>query len=380
MKMKEIFLACLAVGLVFNAGIAQEEDDLVVNGSFEDTEGRIKKAGSLYIATGWVSPTKTGADLYSDKITAKFGIPENFNGREDAYDGSYYAGFSAFSYGNKEPRTYVSSKLKLPMRKGQKYCVKFYVSLAESSKYACNNIAANFSKKQYNIEADKNIIGESHVTHINNPVFEALFGWTEVCGTYISTGGEKFVTIGNFSTNGSTESTRIKKPTSFRGQQGIRAYYYVDNLSVVLIDDESECECQTDVEEQPSFVYEVSPVNADGSPAEQVIKYSVVYFGYNKSAISVNGEEHLNNVITVLKAKPNNKIVLNIHTDEDEASDADAKEIEAKRGEAIKKYMASKGIAPTRVVIETNGSTSPADKNGTEIAKAKNRRVTFTLR
>lgn len=377
--MKKIFLSCLAIGLMLNGAMAQMEGDLVENGSFEDTEGRIKKAGSINVAMGWISPTKTGADLYSEKIKEKYGIPNNVNGKEDAHDGEFYAGFTAFSYGDKEPRSYVSTKLKLPMRKGQKYCVKFYVSLAESSKYACNNIAMNFSKKQYNIDADKSIIGESHVMHLNNPVFNAMFGWDEVCATYISTGGEKFLTIGNFSTNGSTESERIKKPADFRGQQGIRAYYYVDNISVVLIDDESDCECQTDSQEKASFVYAVSPVNPEGMTPQQVVKYSVIYFGYNDDALSLNSEEHLNNIVSILKADPNAKLKIITHTDADEAGDEKASMIETKRGEAVRKYISGKGITSSRISIENKGDSMLANETGTEIGNAKNRRVTFML-
>ena len=378
MKMKKILLSCLSLSLMFNLSIAQS-DDLIENGSFEDTQGRIKKAGSVSIAVGWSSPTKTNADLYSDLAPANLKVPENQNGREDAYDGSNYVGFSAFSYGNKEPRTYVSTKLKLPMRKGQKYCVKFYVSLAEGSKYACNNIAANFSKKQYNIETDKNIFGESHVVQKHNKVFDALFGWNEVCGTYIAEGGERFLTIGNFSTDGETENIRVKKPADFRGQQTIRAYYYVDYVSVVLIDDEGECECETDVEEEASFVYATSPVNPEGMKPEMVCKYTTVYFGYNESEVSENGEEHLDNIAAVLRANPGKRVRIDVHMDSDEVSDEDAAGVDMKRGEAIAAYLSKQGIGASRMKIEYVKDQAPADESGSEIAHAKNRRVAFTL-
>ena len=377
--MKKIFLSCLALGLMFNTAIAQSDDDLVENGSFEDTEGKIKKGGLIDLAIGWISPTKTSADLYSENVKEKYGIPNNVNGKEDAQEGSYYAGFTSFSYGDKEPRSYVSTKLRLPMRKGQKYCVKFYVSLAESSKYGSNNIGINFSKKQYNIDEDKSIVGESHVMHINNPVFNAMFGWEEICGTYTSTGAEKFLTIGNFSSNGNTESERIKKPASFRGQQGIRAYYYVDNISVVLIDDESDCKCQTDSQEKTSLVYAVSPVNPEGMTVEQIAKYSVVYFGFNSDELSLNAEEHLKNILAILKANPESKLKLINHMDSDEVIDEKAKTVDTRRTEAIKKYFADNSVSGSRISVENKRDTTPAAKGDSEIVKAKNRRIEFVL-
>ena len=375
--MKKIILSCLALGLMLNSVVAQ--NDLVENGSFEDTKGKIKKAGAINLAVGWISPTKTGADLYSDKIPEKLGVPDNFNGKEDAYDGSNYAGFSAFSYGNKEPRTYVSSRLALPMRKGQKYCVKFYVSLSESSKYGCNNIAANFSKKQYNMDVDKNIVAESHVTQTHNEVFDELFGWSEVCGTYIAEGGERFLTIGNFETNGNTENVRIKKPSSFKGSQGIRAYYYLDNISVELIEDENDCACETDADTKTSFVYDVSPVNLEDMDLDQALRYTVVYFGYNASEVSLNAEGHLNNIVTIMNQNPGKRIRLNVHTDSDEVTDKKAMDVETRRADAVVAYLTSKGISNSRISVVKSGDSTPKDSSGSEIGNAKNRRVTFTL-
>ena len=375
---KIILLASLSLGIVFNIN-AQSATDLIENGSFEDVTGKIKKAGAIDLSTGWVSPTKTAADLYSSIIKEKFGNPDNVNGKEDPQEGSVYAGFTAFSYGDKMPRSYVSTKLKMPMRKGQKYCVKFYVSLAESSKYGVNNIAANFSKKQYNINEDKSIMGESHVMHVENSIFTAQFGWEEVCGTFIAEGGEKFLTIGNFSSNGETLSERMKKPADYRGQQAIRAYYYVDNVSVELIDEESDCKCVTDSKEETSLVYAVSPVNPEGMTDAQICKYTTVYFGYNSSDLTLNAEEHLNNILTVLKKNTAAKMKMVVNTDVDEATDKRAADIESKRAEAIKKYLSENGIELSRISVENMGDTSPAIKADSEIGKAKNRRVTFEL-
>lgn len=375
---KIILLASLSLGMVFTAS-AQSASDLIENGSFEDIAGKIKKAGAIDLATGWVSPTKTAADLYSSIIKDKYGNPSNVNGKEDPQEGSVYAGFTAFSYGDKMPRTYVSSKLKMPMRRGQKYCVKFYISLAESSKYGSNNISANFSKKQYNINEDKSIMGESHVMHVENPVFTAQFGWEEVCGTFIAEGGEKFLTIGNFESNGETVSERMKKPADYRGQQAIRAYYYLDNVSVELIDEESDCKCVTDAKEETSLVYAVSPVNPEGMTDAQIFKYTTVYFGYNSSELTSNAEEHLNNILTVLKNNANTRLKMQVNTDSDEATDKRAMEIETQRAEAIIAYLSKNDIAESRIAVEKMSDTNPAMQSESEIGKAKNRRVTFAL-
>jgi OOP family OmpA-OmpF porin len=376
--MKKIVLSILtiAIGLGVNA---QNQNEMVENGSFEQIEGKIKKAGSIEVAVGWMSPTKTSADIFSSSVKEGFSVPNNVFGKEAAHDGDTYAGIKSFSYGDKEARTYLSAKLKVPMRKGLKYAVKFYVSLAEGSKYASNNIGANFSKKQWNIQEDKSIIGESHVMHVENPVFNAMFGWDQICGVYTSTGGEKFITIGNFLSNGDTKNERMKKPKEFTGQQMISSYYYIDNISVELINNESECECQSDKAEETSIVYAVTPVSPEGMTDEMIVKYSVLYFGQNKFNIQDGSEGHLDNVANVLLKNLSYKVVLDIHMDEEEVAEPKIQGLDSKRGEEIKKYLVKKGVNGSRVTFKLLKNTKPEDESDTDVGKAKNRRVNFTL-
>jgi outer membrane protein OmpA-like peptidoglycan-associated protein len=376
--MKKIALSILALALTIMA-TAQDANEMVENGSFEQIEGKIKKGGAIEVAVGWVSPTKTGADLYATRVKEGFGVPNNPRGKEDAHDGKNYIGIKTFSYGGKEARTYASTKLKTPMRKGLKYAVKFYVSLAEGSKYASNNIAANFSKKQYSIDADKTITGESHVMDVENRVFNAMFGWDEVCGVYTATGGERFLTLGNFSSDADTKSERIKKPKGFAGQQMVSAYYYLDNISVMLIEDESECECQFEKEEITSTVYAVTPVNPEGMSDAMIIKYSVVYFKQHKFDLEEGSEGHLDNVASVLVKDPAYKLVLYIHMDKDEVESPKVELLDKKRAEEIKKYLVSKGVTGGRITFQLIKNTKPKDTSGSDLGKAKNRRVTFTL-
>jgi outer membrane protein OmpA-like peptidoglycan-associated protein len=376
--MKKIVFSLIAIStLLFSS--AQDVNEMVNNGSFEQLEGKIKKAGSIQVAVSWVSPTKTQADLFSSKVKEGYSVPNNPKGKEDAYDGDNYVGIKTFSYGDKEARTYISSKLKTPMRKDFKYCVKFYVSLAEGSKYAADNIAANFSKKQWSIQEDKSIMGESHVMDVNNKIFNAQFGWDQICGVYTATGGERFITIGNFTSNGDTESERMKPPKGYSGQLMISSYYYLDNISVKLIEDESECDCKTDSEEETSIVYAVSPVTPDGMKDELIAKYSVVYFGSKKADIAPGDLGHLDNIVSVMKKDAAYKLNLVVHLDADEAADESLSGLDKQRALAIKKYIVSKGIDGARITFEMVKDTKPASTADTPIGKAKNRKVNFVI-
>jgi len=375
MKKTGMLLMSLGLGLILQA---QDVENLVENPSFEAMEGKIKKNGSIAVAVGWMSPTLAAADLFSARVKEGYGTPANALGSEAPMDGENYAGIRTFSYGDKEPRNYISAKLKVPLTKDAKYCVTFYVSLAEASKYASNNIGMNFSKKQYNIDENKTIIAPTHIMHKDNPVFNAQFGWDEVCGIYVAEGGEKFITIGNFFANGETKNERLKGTKEFTGTSVVSSYYYVDNISVRLIEDESECVCkQNENEIKTSVIYEEAPINPEGMKDNLVMEYTTVYFGYGTADLTDNANSQLDVIATVMTNNTTCKVKLISHMDSDESEDSDAAGMDQSRADSIKAYLMSKGIDGSRIFIETKGSTVPLDSSGTEIGQAKNRRVSF---
>lgn len=373
--MRKVALSILGLGL--SLVYAQDMNNLVENPGFEQLVGKVKKAGGIDVATGWISPTGAPADLFTEKYEKTgFGAPNNVYGTEEPHGGKNYAGFRAFSYGDKEPRNYISTKLKMPLKKGYKYCVKFYVSLAEGSKYAANNVAISFSKKQYNIDDKRSIISTPSFMHRDNPAFNAYHGWDEICGVYTAEGGERFLTIGNFQANGETTNERMKSPKSFSGTTVISAYYYIDDISVVQIEEESECDCLINqVTVETDIVYEVAPISTDGLTAEQIMQFTNVYFGSNKYELSDSDKEHLDIIVETLKANKG-QVMITGHTDEVEAEKN--AEVGAERVEAVKAYLISKGIDGNRIMTENKKNDLPADASGSDLGKAKNRRVSFT--
>lgn len=376
MKRITISLLALAVGVISHA----QDQNMVENGSFEQIEGKIKREGAIAVAVGWMSPTKASADLFAAKVKEGMSTPQNFVGYEDPQEGKNYAGIRVFSYNDKEPRQYISTKLKLPLRKGALYCVKFYVNLAEGSKYASNNIGVNFSKKQYNIDENKSIMTTTDLMHKDNPVVNGYFGWEEICGTYMAKGGEKFLTIGNFFSNGDTQNQRLKKPKNFTGTSVMSAYYYIDNISVQMIDDEDECDCKIKEHEvKTDYVYEVAPVNPEGMKDDLVIRYTELYFGYGKTEFSISDMDHLKNVEKVMLGNDAHKLTIIAHMDSDEAEDENYAGLDQKRAQAVKDHLIGKGISGDRIIIKPMGANEPSSTTGDEIGQAKNRRVTFVL-
>jgi len=214
------YLAILLIGFISFGSFSQEEVNLVPNGSFENVQGKLKKLGCIENAEGWYSPTGVRADVYvPSKKSPEIDVPINIYGKEEAKEGSNYAGIVAFSYGNKVPRSYMYAKLASPLKKGQKYCVKFYVSLSETSKYSSNQLGVHFSSKPLGTDQKVSIIEETDVLQAENKVFNAMYNWDEVCAEYTAKGGEKFITIGNFTSDGDTKFEKNRKSKEYRDQK-----------------------------------------------------------------------------------------------------------------------------------------------------------------
>lgn len=376
----------LTLTLLGAISFAQDAENMVSNPGFEETSGKISKVGQIDKANGWISGTAQKADLLSKRSKdPKTQVPNNAFGMEEPQDGkgNNYAGIVVFSHNNKIPRSYLTTKLTQPMKKGMKYCVSFHVSLAEFSKYNSNNIAAHFSKRQYNFESKVNIIEEPHVKHVDNMVFKATYNWDKICGVYTSTGGEKYITLGNFENNEDTYSEKNKIDKDLKGTPVIGAYYYLDNISVKMIEYDDQCECEVKEEKVKDIIYSSSVIRPEDLDPIEVAPYNTLYYGQGKSELTSGNEALLDELIKIMLENDKFKIKIISHEDKTENEKGESKPAFAmmgqKRADAVKKYLTEKGIRPERVSVENKEASDPKDDSGSETGLAKNRRVEFLM-
>lgn len=387
MKMKKI--AIITCSILF-AGSVFGQYDLVDNGSFEDNSGKVKKPGSISQANGWTSATGVSADLFvpSSKIPT-INTPDNMYGTEEAKDGACYAGIVAYSYGEKVPRSYITTRLSETMKKGTRYCVSYYVSLAEGSKYAVNQMGMLFSKKQFESDSKASLIEPAQIKSDN--IHNAQFGWDKVCGIYVAEGGEKYLTLGNFNATQDIKSEKNKPPKGSKVTNIIAAYYYIDVVSVMEIDDDMPCDCLTgEPEVEYSTLIYQKQINIDESKntPKQVIEAQQVYFGFGQDNLTPVSKTSLDVIARVMLANPKMKLQINAHTDKMEDETGMEKEAYAdmdnKRIAAIMDYLKSQNIAAERMIPSTQGSSDPnpeiLESDDEEVAQAKNRRAVFIVR
>lgn len=389
--------AILLVGLSTISAYGQYTENLVSNGSFEAIEGKIKGLKGIDIATGWTSPTGVPSDLFGP-VKAKgseispANVPDNVYGKEDAKDGSNYAGIVAYSFGAKVPRSYILGKLDAPLKKGMRYCVKFNVSLAEASKYASNNIGISFTKKDPTTEDKTPIIADASILHPENDskTFNKTYSWEQICGTFTAEGGEKFITIGNFMKDDKTRYENNLKPKDMKKTQIIAAYYYIDEVSVMLLEEDQFCDCLIAEErnEYSATIYQKAINLNDKMTVNQMIEAQQLFFAFGKDNLTPVGKESLDLIVSKMKANPALKLEIQGHSDTQEDKVGEEKpayaKMDSKRVNAVILYLTENGITEARLIPSGQGSESPNEEayesDDEDLKMAKNRRVTFKVR
>lgn len=383
-------LTIIPMSLISFGTIAQTEN-LVQNGSFESLSGKARKLGAIDAATGWVSPTGARADLFTPVAKVEdINTPVNIYGQEEPKDGSNYAGIVAYSYNDKMPRTYLMTKLDAPLKKGMTYCVKFNIVLAELSKYAISEVGAHISKKPFGTDEKTSIIDKTHIKHGRNKVFNGMYGWDLICSSFVAEGGEKYITIGNFTNNKDIEPSKNKKPAETRGNPIIAAYYYVDDVVVTLVKDGSECDCgagEASIREVSNTVYAKTVQLTDKMTPEQKVAAQTLYFGFGKSVIQPAGNVSLDLILTLMKENPNTMLEITGHADDNEVQEGAKNSIYAdmdqKRMDKVKAFFIENKIPENRIIMKAVGSSSPSDEvydtDSDDLKMAKNQRVTFKM-
>lgn len=379
--MKKISVIAL-FSMTFGCIYAQ---NLVDNGDFETVSGKAKKLGSIEAADGWMIPTAAKPDLFIAGKIPEINTPDNIYGSEEPKSGSNYAGIVGFSYGDKIPRTYLMVRLNEPLKKGGKYCVQYALSLAEGSKYACDNMGAVLSKKEYGLDAKASLIEKPSV--VSNKSFSQNFGWDKVCGYYLAEGGEKYLIIGNFASNDKVKSVKNRPPKEVKAEQVIGAYYYIDDVEVVELLGDMACDCATSdqTETYSTMIYQKQITFEEKMTPADKVSSTELYFGFGDDELTFLAQDLLKSVVEVLKANPKMRIQIMGHSDklEDKVGlkKPEYSDMANKRMAAVMEYFKAMGIDETRLIPASQGSNVPnpdiRDYDDEEMMQAKNRRVTF---
>lgn len=265
--------------------------NLVPNPSFEDTTSLVpsgiwslwtcKTANckSFVHCLNWFNPTQNSPDFYNTwSYDTILGAPKNQAGYQSPHTGHSYAGGGAYEeyWSNRE---YIEVQLISPLKSGKNYNVSFYVSRGGKNKYGVDGMGAYLSADTCK---SKNLLNLPFKPQIENPpgnILNDTLNWTLISGTFTASGGEQFITIGNFNDNPHTmvDSFNYSSGLLFYG------YYYIDDVSVTpATSDDGISELSNSIHftiypnpssglltiqlPQSSFTYSIQLINLLGQP------------------------------------------------------------------------------------------------------------------
>lgn len=175
----------------------------------------------------------------------------------------------------------------------------------------------------------------------------------------------------------------MKKPSNIAGVQTMHAYYYIDNVKIEPVDAKSQCNCSRSSDSAPDLVYGGPSLPSDLSGREVVERTSVYYAFVNRS-FTEGGKAALDRIAGIMKANPGWTLEVMGHCDNDELSEGKINprfaEMGLKRAQQVKRYLTSQGVVEGSIVVTGLENTDPASTKATDLARAKNRRVTFRLK
>lgn len=288
----------LLSALLMALALPLSSQNLVPNGGFESYTSCPTSLGQVNRLNNWFLPaSQSGStDFHHACGGSLVGVPSNLFGNQAAHTGSGYCGqyFGYQQAPNQNYREYAQVQLTTPLQAGITYRVEAYVSMPDNVLYNADRYGFHFS----NIP----LVGQNNQFHI--PVipqvesvgtfFTNTTGWDLIGGTFVATGGEQYLTIGNF-----RDFTLTGIQPSGLSASVQNPYIYVDDVSVTveivlqadyqyleaeLIGDQNELRWKTNAEENiTSFKVERSEDGRDfveigeveaGTPGGEYVYYS----------------------------------------------------------------------------------------------------------
>jgi outer membrane protein OmpA-like peptidoglycan-associated protein len=357
------FYSLILVVFLGMPGFSQNPDlkyqkNLVPNGSFENYR---KKSSDVRRAIPWRQIETI--DYYQKPLD------NDTTTERGAFQGECYTGFRF----RKKYKEFLQVKLAEPLHRGTIYEFKLKMRLAFWSNAELKSFGALFTKGGYRGQKDV-YKGNMVDTICLKDGLENGNRWFEFKGFYKADGGEKYVTIGNFSPVINKDLYR-KKTIGFRVKE---AYYFVDDISLkrapqfeekvkVVIVGPSKTENEED------SVFKVK----ENIKVGEKVSLNNIFFEDGHHYILPESFAELNKLSRYLIQHPEIEIRINGHSDNTGLSFKNQR-ISELRAREVFEYLIKKGVQ-NKMYFKGFGSSMPIADNETETGRAKNRRVEFEI-
>lgn len=221
------------ISFVFFVSGFSFSQNLVPNPGFEIYSTCPDNGGQISYLSNWTNPTwqsSSSPDFFHTCGTLGYGLPNTIFGYNNAYEGNSCSGIVTFAQFS-DAREYLQVELLDTLVSGYKYCLEFYALLNDSLQYGANEIGAFFSSNIVDTNTFFNLPYTPQVVNSNSNPLLTKGQWVAVSGDFIADGGEKFMIIGNFNDNVSTNEVYLGGASGYNF-----SLYFIDSISLTLCD------------------------------------------------------------------------------------------------------------------------------------------------
>lgn len=125
--------------------------------------------------------------------------------------------------------------------------------------------------------------------------------------------------------------------------------------------------------------FTLNPIQVVKIEADATMRLNAIYFDFAKAILQSKSYPELNRVVEMLKSEPSITIEIAGHTD-NVSSEITNQKLSERRAAAVRDFLISKGINPTRITAVGYGELKPiAPNDKEENGRALNRRVEFKI-
>ncbi len=342
--------------------------NLVPNPSFEELY-RCPHSFSTdrndFMIPGWYSATKGTPDHFHACSWGDADVPYNWAGSSNAKTGKGYVGIYTWMKRDDDNhyREYISCELAEPLTGGLKYRLEFHYKLSSYSVYSIDRIGLLLSNERIHENHDQVIAMAPtlSVTH-DSSITAGTGSWEHAVMEYVAQGGEQYVTIGNFFDNQHTRYTRLSHRTGKSSMLINSAYYYIDDVSVVLVDPPV-------AEVTPNQQFDIGQIELN---KDYILKN--IQFEFDSYTLLKSSYKELDQVVEYLMNNPDIQATLSGHTDFLGTEEYNIT-LSQHRARSVADYLISKGVKSNRINSFGFGKSRPIASEKTDEARSINRRV-----
>ncbi|MEL7145278.1 MAG: OmpA family protein [Bacteroidota bacterium] len=262
-----------------------------------------------------------------------------------------------------------------PLQKNKKYHVSLYVKKVDGHQAAISEVPVMLTKKPLPRKELPFLYSGDYASlkNTSKTFIRAEDGWQQVSATYVASGRERFLSIGNF--DGANQSVL----SGITGA-GNNLYYCFDQVAVipwdgVVIEESGESSHLEDlplvIEEQTKTVVPVKAVTKS-----LVIEHS--YFAFDKAGLSAKAHAYFEELITSLDTLQLQSVNIIGHTD-NIGEPAYNMELSRRRAMSVRDKLIALGVPEERLYTSWRGDQAPVAGNETTAGRLKNRRVELTI-